>query len=178
MRKNNVSFKPLIKKGFSLMEIMVVSVVIAVMAASVLPRFFEQQKASEAKDEFAKLSELRNRIVTLYDGDFDYDGVADAWQDQLPRSYSTNGTTVVSVWKNPVTVAESGSNGFAVTYKKVPKGIACTEFAKLGRESGWTEVMVGSVALDAESKTADIASACKAASNTDVVDFVFTHETL
>ncbi|MCY9866128.1 type 4 pilus major pilin [Vibrio coralliirubri] len=178
MRKNNVSFKPLVKKGFSLMEIMVVSVVIAVMAASLLPRFFEQQKSGEAKDEFAKLTELRNRIVTLYDGDFDYDGVEDAWKDQLPRSYSTNGTTVVSVWKNPVTVAESGSNGFEINYEKVPKGIACTEFAKLGREAGWTEVVIGSTSFNAESKTADIASQCKSAANTDVIDFKFVHETL
>ncbi|KDM89960.1 type 4 pilus major pilin [Photobacterium galatheae] len=178
MRNNKVSFKPLVRKGFSIIEITVVLVVIAILSATLLPRFFEQQKASQAKSEFDKMTELRQRIENLYDGDLNFDGVSDAWKAQLPRSFTTDGTLVYSVWKNEINVNTEGSNGFYIEYKKVPMGIACTEFAKLGRDAGWAEIKIGtSGKVIAETKTKDIAKLCAAKDSTAVVDFKFIHKT-
>lgn len=170
--------KSLNKQGFTLIELMVVMVVIAALSASILPRFIEQNKASEAKDEFAKLTELRGRIVALYEGDLDYSGVKDAWIEQLPRSFTEQGGKVYSVWKNEILVTEDGGNGFVIDYKKVPKGAACTAFAKQGRDAGWSLIEIDSTKILAETKTAEISKACKADTGIDVVaSFKFTHNT-
>lgn len=178
MRNNKVNFKPKFKKGFTIIEITVTAVVIAILSASILPRFFEQQKASQAKSEFDKVTELRQRIESLYNGDLDYDGVATTWLDQLPKSFTRKGNNVYSVWKNLVTVGEEGSNGFYIEYAKVPKGIACTELAKLGRDAGWAEIKIDSSSVLAETTTQDISKFCTASTSTDVVaSYRFIHRT-
>lgn len=178
MRNNTVNLKPKSKKGFTIIEITVALVVIAILSATLLPRFFEQQRAGQAKSEFDKITELRQRIESLYDGDLDYDGVATTWLDQLPKSFTKKGSNVYSVWKNLITVGEEGSNGYYIEYRKVPKGIACTEFAKLGRDAGWAEIKIDSSSVLAETKTQDIAKFCTASTSTAVVDsFRFIHRT-
>lgn len=173
----NSKLKGVAKKGFSIVEIMVVLVIIAALSASVLPRFIEQNKTSEAKDEFAKLTELKSKLVALYDGELDYDGVDSVWIEQLPQSFKKKGTKVYSVWKNEITVAKEG-NGFKVTYEKVPAGAACTEFAKQGRKAGWAYMEIDGKAIQAEATTAEISAECEPTNAAATIPtFAFIHQT-
>lgn len=174
----NPKLKGVAKKGFSIVEIMVVLVIIAALSASVLPRFIEQNKTSEAKDEFAKLTELRSKLVALYDGELDYTGVDKVWLEQVPQSFKTTGEKVYSVWKNEIHVNTAG-NGFKVTYDKIPAGAACTEFAKQGRKAGWAYMKIGEAAnITAETTTKTIAEQCKAKTAAGkIATFVFVHQT-
>ncbi|MBU2896059.1 type 4 pilus major pilin [Vibrio hepatarius] len=178
MRNNTINLKPKSKKGFTIIEITVALVVIAILSATLLPRFFEQQKASQAKSEFDKITELRQRIENLYDGDLNYDGVDVAWLDQVPKSFTKKGKNVYNVWKNTITVGKHGQNGYYIEYNKVPKGIACTEFAKLGRDAGWAEIKIDTASVLAETSTPNIAKYCRADNSTAVVSaFRFIHKT-
>ena len=180
MFNSNSKLKGVAKKGFSIVEIMVVLVIIAALSASVLPRFIEQNKKSEAKDEFAKLTELKSRLVSLYDGELDYAGVDNVWLQQVPQSFKKNGDKVYSVWKNEINVAKDG-NGFKVTYTNVPAGAACTEFAKQGRKAGWSYMKIGDgdgENITAETPTKTIAEQCNAATAAGkIAKFTFVHQT-
>ena len=177
MTNISVRFKKAYKKGFSLIELMVVAVVIAVLSASLMPRFIDMNKASEAKDEYAKITELRSRIQQLYANDLNFSGVSTVWLDQLPSSYKKSGTKVYSVWKNEVKITESGQ-GFQIEYLRVPKGTACTELAKQSRSSGWHSVLIDGKVILAETSTKEIGEWCKLISAKDVVSsYKFIHDT-
>ena len=138
MRNNKDNIKS--KKGFTIIELTVVLVVIGILSATLLPRFFEQQKIGQAKSEFDKVTELSQRIEELYNGDIDYDGVSTTWLDQLPSSFSKKGNNVYSVWKNLITVGEEGTNGYYIEYRKVPKGMISRLNAGLNKRTKAREV--------------------------------------
>jgi prepilin-type N-terminal cleavage/methylation domain-containing protein len=156
------------KKGFSLVELMVVLVVMSILTSELLPRFFELQKTSEARSEYSKLIALKVKLNGLYSSDFNYEGVNDTWIQQLPSSFSKDNGKVYSIWKKEVVVKEIG-HSFFVEYLDIPAGIACIEFAKLGKASGWSSLEIDNNLITAETKTSDITNICKSESATSVI---------
>lgn len=66
MKKNNSNSKALNQKGFTLIEIMIVLVIVGGLMAIVLPKIQDGQRNSEVKNTKMKLNEISTKINEYY----------------------------------------------------------------------------------------------------------------
>lgn len=162
------------KRGYSLVELMFVLVIIGILGAFAVPRFIDNQKLTQATQEAGKLGELRAKISGIWDMDSDFSDIAAMLPKIVPSTYEVSGTTVRSIWKQNVTAAGAVGN-YTITYSKVPASAVCSEFVKVAKRQVWNNIAVGSTNITAESNPLAVVNACEGANATSTVDIVFTY---
>ena len=104
-----------IRRGFTLLEIVIVVMIIALMATLILPnvmgRFFSsQRKITEAQVEKVKTQ------VSLYILDKNFGGLPDDFEltDLVPKYLGED--DLLDPWQNPFEVINDGSTFYVVSY--------------------------------------------------------------
>lgn len=166
------------KRGFSLMELMLVIVIMAVMGSFAVPRFMDTQKMNESREEAQKLSELKAKITSMFDMDSDFSDLAAMLPNIAPSTYERADGALKSIWKQKVTAA--GKVGeYTITFAKVPANAVCQEFVKNTRRQLWNSIKVGDGdkggAITAESKPVAIVNACAEETATAVKTITFKY---
>ncbi|PSV01206.1 pilin [Photobacterium kishitanii] len=174
---NNLKYK----KGFSLIEFMLVMVAILIASALIVPKFLEARDTSQGREEAGKVTELKTRIEAYYAQEPDFSGLDSAFSGIAPRTFSKNSSDqVINMWRKVIKVAPAThgtSAGYTITYEGVPRGTVCNEFIKTSKANFWNEMKVGTVTLNQDSNIADIMKACrvvKGKKNTST-EVVFTY---
>ena len=114
-RVNNSS-----RKGFTMIELMLVIVIGVGLSAFVIPRFTDTKKMNEAREESQKLSELKAKIESMFDMSSNFSGLEGMIQSIAPSTYERGTAEALkSVWKQDVTSTGADGN-YTITYQKVP----------------------------------------------------------
>lgn len=166
------------RKGFTMIELMLVIVIGVGLSAFVIPRFTDTKKMNEAREESQKLSELKAKIESMFDMSSNFSGLEDMLQSIAPSTYERSGSDKLkSIWRQDVSTT-GGDGNYTITYSKVPADAVCAEFVKNSKRQMWNKIAVGSKELDFESKPNEMVEACKSAdgSATATKDIVFTYE--
>ncbi len=163
------------KRGFSLVELLFVLVIIGILGAVAVPRFMDNQKLTEAQQEAGKLGELKAKISSVYDMESDFSDLPAMLSKIVPSTFEVSGTTVRSSWKQTVTA--TGSQGeYALTYANVPAAAVCAEFVKIAKRQLWTTIDVDTTTITPESSPLQVINACDASTAADTIDIEFTYK--
>ncbi|WP_210498571.1 type 4 pilus major pilin [Vibrio crassostreae] len=164
------------KRGFTMIELMLVIVIGVGLSAFVIPRFSDTKKMNEAREEAQKLSELKARIESTFDFESDFSDLASMTHDIAPSTFEQgSGSNLKSIWKRNVSVS-GGMEEYDILYSEVPPNSVCAEFVKNTKRQMWKTITVGSTALVYNSKPKDITDACSSTDDTIGKNIEFHYE--
>jgi prepilin-type N-terminal cleavage/methylation domain-containing protein len=143
MEKGESEMKPRAKKGFTLVELMVVAVIVAILAAVAIPLMTGNKRRAMATEAEAALGSVRTALramyaetkaynrtpngTTLSAGQYCYEIPGVSPEDLQGKYFVSNDYTIVSISANGYQIRATGSQGDAV-------GIQIT----LDQDGNWT----------------------------------------
>lgn len=178
------------KRGFTMIELMLVIVIGVGLGALAIPRFMDTKNMNDAREEATKLNEFKSAIESMYQRTVDYTGIDDpaTFTQVAPSSYerAPSNTALLSIWKKEVTVTGATTTGqYQIEYKNVPAGRVCQEFIRGTQTQGWQVITVNGSDLGAlggdtaaDVAPAKIVSVCNAGSTSSSasINIEFLHQ--
>ncbi len=173
------------KKGFSLLEVILVLAVIAGAAVAVFMAYESAKPSSDAANEDANLTTLTTNLKATLGISGNYTGLANATGVQLKvfPSDMVSGATVAGAWGTVAISAEAGTDPgvsspctvanrcFMVTYSNVPQA-ACAKFVT-GVASYFNAVNIGTTNVAAKGKVlAAMPAQCASADPVASISFI------
>ncbi|WP_318493590.1 prepilin-type N-terminal cleavage/methylation domain-containing protein [Photobacterium leiognathi] len=122
------------KKGFGLIEVGLVLVVIAILAAAAYPRFRDKQDVSKAVQDAEASLELGATVESILDGG-DFGSKSDFVDSILslkPKQIKVRGTQMLNGFDGVIhfVPAADTSPNFLIANDNIPSGKACVKFVK------------------------------------------------
>ena len=121
-------------KGFTLIELMVVTAIAGVLGAVAVPKFLQAREVSEAKAAVAEMVGVGKECITYLTS-----GGSDSGMTQPAATYLTYNSTAGALEKTTVSCTDNAT-GTGTDYKKTisgkfPEGIWCIDKKTAGTES-------------------------------------------
>ena len=124
------------QQGFTLIELMIVVVVVAILAAVAVPSYTDYITRSRIPDATANLATKRVKIEQFFQDNRTYAGATDCGSDATSSSYFTFSCSVATATAFTLqAVGKSSMTGFTFT---VDQANAKTSTIGSGAPSGWT----------------------------------------
>jgi len=151
-----------VKRGFTLVEFMVVGVLIAIALSQILPKFLGNKDASNATADAVAINSVKANIDGQYQGQLTFDGVDEVFNDTAPEPLKKTTSGVYNIFKKKIVFKKATSGiGYTGTYPGLPKGEACVKFMEQLKTSDWNTFKVGTVTLKTTDTPNKFTTACK-----------------
>lgn len=164
-------------QGLTLIESLVVVGILLGIVAIALTLYGTVRDRLNVKNESENISFIFSQTVDLFsdEGTSDIKNELAVQAGIIPKKMKiTNGEDVFNSWGGRVDIKPNGSNGFLLTYKKVPSGSVCVDLVRNQRKVGWDAYKTEKGGTDySKLKNSTLVGHCD--SSNDYIDVDFTY---
>ncbi|MBA4690076.1 MAG: prepilin-type N-terminal cleavage/methylation domain-containing protein [Pseudomonas sp.] len=164
-------------QGLTLIESLVVVGILLGIVAIALTLYGTVRDRLNVKNESENISFIFSQTVDLF-SDEETSDIGNELAVQagiIPKKMKiSNGEDVFNSWGGRVDIKPNGSNGFLLTYKKVPSGSVCVDMIRNQRKVGWDAYKTEKGGTDySKLKNSTLVGHCD--SSNDYIDVDFTY---